>query len=349
MQTTRFTASGTDGAAVFRQLAPGTYDAKVEYASFSAFLAEAQVQSGITTTVDVILQIRPSGQRISVPIPARPVNVVNPQLQTALQSNQISGLPIGTVRGPLSLGVTAELPRGNTQNPGSFTANGNRGRANNITLDNATATDVITGGVMGLQTVPIDAGREFNLITTNPGAEFGRNSGSQVHILTKSGSNQFHGSLFEFFRNSATTGQCPPSTYRSGCLSPIPSNRHRRSASKTVCFATLLRTGNSTEVSRRNRVCRSPCLPGHAWVWLTRRSPVEWEYSAQCGWHTGDLLRTGYRFRCAKFSSGDANSLVAIQLAKLELAIKAIMFHATRSANRIFILSSNRYLWMRQQ
>lgn len=235
MQTARFTASGPDGTAVFRQLAPGTYDVKVEYASFSAFLAEGQVQSGITTTVDVILQIRPSGQRVSVQMPAGPINVVNPQLQTALQSNQISGLPIGTVRGPLSLGggailslaasapgVTAELPHSNTQNPGSFSANGNRGRANNITLDNATATDVITGGVMGLQTVPIDAVREFNLITTNPGAEFGRNSGSQVQILTKSGSNQLHGSLFEFFRNSALNSR----DYfdRSGKATPINSH-----------------------------------------------------------------------------------------------------------------------------
>src|SRR4051812_1564999 len=216
MQTARYSGSGPDGAAVFRQLAPGTYDIKVEFESFSAFLAEAQVQSGITTTVDVILQIRPSGQRVSVSNPAPPVNILNPQLQTAFQSNQISGLPIGTVRGPLLLGggtilslaatapgVTSELPRSNVQNPGSFSANGNRGRANNITLDNATATDVITGGAMGLQTVPVDAIREFNLITTNPGAEFGRNSGSQVQILTKSGSNEFHGSLFDFFRNSA--------------------------------------------------------------------------------------------------------------------------------------------------
>lgn len=249
MQTARFTASGADGTAVFRQLAPGTYDIKVEYASFSAFLAEAQVQSGITTTVDVILQIRPSGQRISLRIPTRPVNVVNPQLQTALQSNQISGLPIGTVRGPLSLGggavlslaatapgVTAELPRSNTQNPGSFSANGNRGRANNITLDNATATDVITGGVMGLQTVPIDAVREFNLITTNPGAEFGRNSGSQVQILTKSGSNQFHGSLFDFFRNSALdsrdyfdrTGKATPiNSHDFGLTAGVPLRKDR--------------------------------------------------------------------------------------------------------------------------
>ncbi|MEO8129899.1 MAG: hypothetical protein ABI822_22545, partial [Bryobacteraceae bacterium] len=249
MQSTRLTSSGPDGVAVFRQLAPGNYDVKVEYASFSAFLAEAQVQSGITTTVEVILQIRPSGQRISVRLPAKPVNVVNPQLQTALQADQIAALPIGTVRGPLSLGggtilslaatapgVTAELPRSNVQNPGSFSANGNRGRANNITLDNATATDVITGGVMGLQTVPIDAVREFNLITTNPGAEFGRNSGSQVQILTKSGSNQFHGSLFEFFRNGAlnardyfdrTGASTPINSHDFGLTAGVPLRRDR--------------------------------------------------------------------------------------------------------------------------
>ncbi len=216
MHTARFANAGPQGVAVFRQLAPGNYDIRVEYASFSAFLAEALVQSGVSTTVDVVLQIHTADQRVTIRGSSLPVNTANPQLQIALQSGRIAALPLGSVRGPLALGggtvlslaatapgVTAELPRSNTQNPGSFSANGNRGRANNITLDNATATDVVSAGAMGLQTVPIDAVKEFNLITTNPNAEFGRNSGSQVQILTKSGSNRFHGSLFDFFRNSA--------------------------------------------------------------------------------------------------------------------------------------------------
>jgi len=120
MQTARFAASGTDGIALFRQLAPGTYDIKVEFASFSAFLAQAQVQSGVTTTVDVILQIRPSGQRISVSAPTAPVNVLNPQLQVAFQSHRISALPVGTVRGPLSLGGGAILSFGQRSGPGVY-------------------------------------------------------------------------------------------------------------------------------------------------------------------------------------------------------------------------------------
>ncbi|MCI0422152.1 MAG: hypothetical protein L0312_23475, partial [Acidobacteria bacterium] len=84
---------------------------------------------------------------------------------------------------------------------GSFNSNGGRGRGNNITLDNATATDVSTTGSAGLGTVPIDGIKEFTLITNNFNAEYGRNGSAQVQILTKSGSNEFHGRVFEYFRN----------------------------------------------------------------------------------------------------------------------------------------------------
>ena len=85
---------------------------------------------------------------------------------------------------------------------GSYDSNGGRGRANNITLDSATSTDVSTTGGAGLGTVPLDAIKEVNLITNQFTAEFGRNSSSQFQILTRNGSNDFHGEMFEFARNS---------------------------------------------------------------------------------------------------------------------------------------------------
>ena len=93
---------------------------------------------------------------------------------------------------------------------GQFNINGNRDRSNNYTLDGTDNNDPwfnnsalnqvgITGAPATL--LPLDAIQEFNLQSNFP-AEYGRNSGSIVNIVTRSGSNAFHGSLYEYFRNS---------------------------------------------------------------------------------------------------------------------------------------------------
>ena len=108
-------------------------------------------------------------------------------------------------------GATGD-PSGATDSPGSFglfSANGNRGRANNYLLDGTDMNDgyrnlptINEAGVFGTPAtiLPIEAISEA-AIQTNVEAEFGRNSGATVNIVTKSGTNDFHGSLFEFFRN----------------------------------------------------------------------------------------------------------------------------------------------------
>ena len=85
---------------------------------------------------------------------------------------------------------------------GSYNSNGGRGRGNNITLDGATSTDVSTTGSAALGTVPMDAILQFNLITNQFNAEYGRNANSQLQLLTNQGTNAFHGEMFEFMRNS---------------------------------------------------------------------------------------------------------------------------------------------------
>src|SRR5215469_9963756 len=92
---------------------------------------------------------------------------------------------------------------------GQVSINGNRDRSNNYTLDgtdnndpffNNSAFNQVGIGGAPASVLPIDAIQEFNLQSQFP-AEYGRNSGSQVNIISKSGTNQFHGSLFEFVRN----------------------------------------------------------------------------------------------------------------------------------------------------
>jgi len=88
-------------------------------------------------------------------------------------------------------------------NAGNFNVNGGRGRANNITIDNITSTDITVTGNGGQQVSPVNFEQiqEVKLITHNFSAEYGRNSGSQLQFITKSGGNTFHGVAYEFLRN----------------------------------------------------------------------------------------------------------------------------------------------------
>jgi hypothetical protein len=85
---------------------------------------------------------------------------------------------------------------------GSFNSNGSRGRANNITVDGVFATDISTTGESGTASIP-DTIQEVKIITNNFDAEFGRNSGAQVQIITTGGTNQYHGSAYWYHQNAA--------------------------------------------------------------------------------------------------------------------------------------------------
>ena len=135
---------------------------------------------------------------------------------------------------------------------GNFSSNGGRARGANITVDNATATDISTTGGSGLGTFPIDAVKEVSFITNNFNAEYGRNSSAQYQIVTKSGTNEFHGRLFEFFRNDKLNAAAF-STQQGTRTSPETMIGARSSA------AVLLRTrySGSARMSRRKCAARA--------------------------------------------------------------------------------------------
>jgi hypothetical protein len=202
---TRSAVTDDLGSAYFTQLAIGPYSVRVEAEGFSAYSTMADVNSGATTTVPIVVEIKGTTQEVVVVESTVRLNTVNAQLQNSTDSARITSLPIAA-GGVLALatgapGVVPVTPRNPFLGLGSFNSNGGRGRGNNISIDNATATDVSTTGSAGLGTVPLDAIKEFNLVTNSFSAEFGRNASAQVQILTKGGTNEFHGRLFNFFRN----------------------------------------------------------------------------------------------------------------------------------------------------
>jgi hypothetical protein len=198
----------TDSTGQYRvaQLEVGPYEVKVSHPGFATLTQPAQVSSGLVATVALSLNVSSTSEQIVVDSQATPINTVNPQLQNTIETKEIVDLPLAVTG---ALGVVAFSP-GITpvtaNNPflglGSYNSNGGRGRANNITLDGATTTDVSTTGAAGLGTIPSDAISEVSLITNQFNAEYGRNANSQLQLLSTSGTNELHGELFEVARNS---------------------------------------------------------------------------------------------------------------------------------------------------
>ena len=194
-----------EGRFVFGLLNIGTYEVRAEAPGFRAILTQALVRTAEITSVQLNLEVGAVTETVNVSGVASQLDTENAQLQTAVVGGRIQELPVG--RNPNLLALTAPgVAPVSGNNPflgsGSFNANGGRGRGNNITVDGITATDVSvtgTGGVLG--PLNFSAIKEVKVITNNFTAEYGRNSTSQVLYITKNGTNQLRGELYEFFQN----------------------------------------------------------------------------------------------------------------------------------------------------
>ena len=214
----RTTTTVEDGGYVISELPAGTYQVEAESKGFGKFTNNSvSVQVGLETPLDITLSVGTRGESVTV-------TAVTPILETSqdvlggvVDRELVAELPLnGRDFGKLVAlvpGVTVEGSgvAGTEKGFGQFNINGNRDRSNNYMLDGTDNNDPwfnnsalnqvgITGAPATL--LPVDAIQEFNLQSQFP-AEYGRNSGGAVNIITKSGTNQLHGSAFEYFRNSA--------------------------------------------------------------------------------------------------------------------------------------------------
>lgn len=205
-----------EGAYVLAELPGGFYEVRAEKALFLRIARRAKVAAGAETQVDIDLPV--SGDLFTVEAAAPPeiIDTTNATLQQVVDRQLVSELPLnGRDFGKLvalSPGVTVEGSgvAGTEKGFGQFNINGNRDRSNNYMLDGTDNNDPffnnsalnqvgITGAPATL--LPLDSIEEFNL-QSQFNAEYGRNSGSAVNIITRSGTNTLHGSLYEYNRNS---------------------------------------------------------------------------------------------------------------------------------------------------
>lgn len=213
----RITNTTPDGGYLLPELPIGVYDVIVEMQGFQKSLTRGvRVDIASERRVDVTLKPGAVTQQIVVLGEDLPqVETTSDTLGGVIESKQVEDLPInGRDYTKLLIMVpgAAGEPNGGGDSPGSFglfSANGNRGRANNFLLDGTDMNDgyrnlpaINQGGVFGTPgtVLPLDAIAEVNILSSAE-PEYGRNSGSVVNIVTRSGTNQLHGSAYEDFRN----------------------------------------------------------------------------------------------------------------------------------------------------
>ena len=199
--STRTATSSEDGSYSFRQLQPGMYRVRAEAKGFKTTILD-EIQLLVSTPLTLNIPFREVGavsDAVTVTGGETTINTTDATLGNSFNSIQVKELPLNArnVVGLLSLqpGVT----------PAGY-VNGGRSDQANVTLDGVDVNEQQTGDAFFsvLRTTP-DALQEFRVVTTNPNADQGRSSGAQISLVTKSGTNSFHGSLYEYHRNTVTS------------------------------------------------------------------------------------------------------------------------------------------------
>ena len=213
----REATTGPDGAYVLAELPAGEYTVTAESAPLSPAAQNIQVNVGLDTTANFDLtKVRQQTEQMTVTAEAPLIETTRDVLGQVVERQLVNELPLNG----RDFGKLVALTPGTTVDPsgvagtqggfGQFNINGNRDRSNNYTLDGTDDNDpyfnnsaLNQAGIGGAPAalLPVEAIEEFNL-QSQFSTEYGRNSGSVVNIVTRSGTNRLHGSAFDFLRNS---------------------------------------------------------------------------------------------------------------------------------------------------
>ena len=206
----RSTTSNGAGLYQFLDVPPGTYTLQATAKGFVQFtVADVMLVVNTPSTIHIQLQLTGVATKVTVEGAGEPlINRTDASLGNTLENNQISQLPIAdrNVVQLLSLQPGVAYLGNNldaTTDTRSGAVNGLRSDQSNVTLDDIGVNDQNNGyAFTSVLTVPPDSVEEFRVTTADPNAESGYSSGAQVALVTKSGTNDFHGSVYEYNRNT---------------------------------------------------------------------------------------------------------------------------------------------------
>ena len=215
----RKTTTSEDGTFVVPGLSPGRYIVKAEREGFST----SEFRDVVLNVNDqVSIPVRLSIGNISQTVLIEGGSLIDesPAVGTVVDRTQVENMPLNgrSFQSLITLAPGVVLTKSSGANLGQFSVNGQRSNANYFTIDGVGANigigttsslgQTAAGSVPGLSAlgstsslVSVDALQEFKILTSTYAPEFGRTPGGQISIVTRSGSNDFHGALFEYFRN----------------------------------------------------------------------------------------------------------------------------------------------------
>src|SRR6266851_6381166 len=206
------TQTNSSGDYSFLEVKPGIYDVNFDHSGF-----KKNIRKGVTVevnqviTLNMIMQIGATKEMVEVTSEAPLVDTTSTQLGAVVNDRSVLQLPLNQrdtyqflqlqpgVVSPFAAGTGGNIVYGSDQT-GAVSVNGGRGRSNNFSVNGGDANDQFVN-LPAIQPTP-DSIEEFRVLTNTFDAEYGRNSGSVVNVVTKSGTNQLHGNLYEFFRNT---------------------------------------------------------------------------------------------------------------------------------------------------
>ena len=210
----RATTTGELGTYEFVALPPGTYTLTVEKENFRKYeQSSLQLLVNVPTTVNIAMEIGTVSQTVEVTGQTETLNTTDASIGAAFGESQIKQLPLEGRNIPdlltLQAGVVYTGNRSDIDkdfDTRGGAVNGARSDQSNVTLDGVDVNDQVNGyAFTSVLPVTVDSVQEFRVTTTSYNADQGRSSGAQVSLVTKSGTNSFHGSLYEYHRNTLTS------------------------------------------------------------------------------------------------------------------------------------------------
>lgn len=216
-----------DGAYRVEAISPGKYTIAVSQSGFQTTITkDVQVNASQVTSYDVALAVGQASTEVSVEAIQGTINTENGTLTGVVGAMEINKLPIFSLN-PIELATT--LPGVQVVQNGSFSngidiqVNGSRPRANNFLLDGQEINDVGIGGQAFQPQIP-DIFDSLNVITNSASAEFGRAGGGIVNLVTKTGTNTYHGTVFERYADDGLNARA--GNIRGNSTAKTPFHQH---------------------------------------------------------------------------------------------------------------------------
>jgi outer membrane receptor protein involved in Fe transport len=203
---TRTTVTGTTGDFRFDQAVPSSYTVKVSKSGYATYVESFELLIGQTATVAAILKVGQASEVVEVKASEILVDLAKTEIAQQISPEEVDQLPmLGRDSANLAYlvpGVKAADSFDPTKNrSAALSVNGASGRNVNVTVNGVDNKDNTVGGTV--MQVPLEAVEEFNISTQRFSAANGRSEGAVINLITKSGGNSLHGSLFSFFRDQA--------------------------------------------------------------------------------------------------------------------------------------------------